>query len=169
MIPPWIRHNGRPAAAALLLGAYVIWGTVLFTGKPPPVVAEAVAAVEAPKAPAEVRVASIQFAARFGEPEDIHFVLEDYAGLKPWTLIFSSAWVWEEHPADWFWHEMPARAAKHDLHVIGANWSAAKPQKWRGYGFSEVIRNDGKVLSCAHGLLGSEIVYADLPVAVTPE
>jgi predicted amidohydrolase len=321
MIGPWIWRNSKEVGAALLLGAYVVGGIVLFTGKPPPVAVGPAAAVTAAKAPAEVRVASIQFAARFGGPEenrqaltglireaaaegakiivmpetavtgyisadhrihwhvegmpldrqhrgrdpepvaeripgessvcfaelarelkvylamtlieksgedgdlryfnsmclfspegklaghyrklhpypptedswatpgdrglqvvdtaygkvamaicyDIHFVLEDYAGLKPWTLIFSSAWVWEEHPADWFWHEMPARAAKHGLHVIGANWSAAKPQKWRGYGFSEIIRNDGKVLSCAHGLLGSEIVYADLPVAVTPE
>lgn len=94
---------------------------------------------------------------------DIHFVLDEYDKEAPWTLLFSSAWVSEEFPADWFWQAMPEKATKHHLNVIGANWSSEKPQSWRGYGFSEIIRRDGEVLACSHHLLGSDIVYADLP------
>lgn len=48
--------------------------------------------------------------------------------------------------------------------IIAANWSATREQHWRGYGFSEIIDRDGQVVSCAHSLYGSEIVFADLPV-----
>ena len=50
-------------------------------------------------------------------------------------------------------------------HLIGANWSVDKKQAWRGYGFSVVISNEGKVVANARTLYGSEIVYADLPTA----
>lgn len=96
---------------------------------------------------------------------DIHFVLDEYDKHEPWALLFSSSWVSEEFPADWFWQAMPEKAVKHHLNVIGANWSSEKPQSWRGYGFSEIIRSDGEVLACTHRLLGSDIVYADLPCA----
>ena len=48
-------------------------------------------------------------------------------------------------------------------HVIGANWSVDTKQKWRGYGFSEIISSQGKVIASATSLYGSEIIYADLP------
>lgn len=96
---------------------------------------------------------------------DIHSILKDYDNEKIWTLLFSTAWDWGYHPADWFWHEMPEKASEHHMHILVANWSADKEQKWRGYGFSEVIRADGQVLACAHSLYGSTIVYARLPVA----
>jgi hypothetical protein len=38
-------------------------------------------------------------------------------------------------------------------------------QSWRGYGFSVIISNEGKVVASAKSLYGSEIVYADLPTA----
>jgi hypothetical protein len=38
-------------------------------------------------------------------------------------------------------------------------------QIWRGYGFSVIISNEGKLLASAKTLYGSEIVYAELPVA----
>lgn len=47
----------------------------------------------------------------------------------------------------------------------GANWSVDEKQGWWGYGFSEVISNDGKVIAAAKSLYGDDIVYADLPVA----
>jgi predicted amidohydrolase len=96
---------------------------------------------------------------------DIHGILKDYDNEKIWTLLFSTAWDWGYHPADWFWHKMPEKASDHHLNILVANWSADKEQKWRGYGFSEVIRADGQVLACSHSLYGSTIVYARLPVA----
>ncbi len=96
---------------------------------------------------------------------DIHSILKDYDNEKIWTLLFSTAWDWGYHPADWFWHKMPEKASDHHLNILVANWSADKEQKWRGYGFSEVIRADGQVLACSHSLYGSTIVYARLPVA----
>ena len=93
---------------------------------------------------------------------DIHTILDDYRPTEPWLLLFSSAWDWDGHPADWFWHEMPERAADYGLNMICANWSATQEQQWRGYGFSVVVSDDGKVLASAHGLYGAEIVYAEL-------
>jgi hypothetical protein len=47
--------------------------------------------------------------------------------------------------------------------LIGANWSVDEAQAWRGYGFSVIISNQGKVVSSARSLYGREIVYAELP------
>ena len=96
---------------------------------------------------------------------DIHFVLEDYAKQDVWALLFSTAWVDREHPATWFWQELPEKVAGLDFHLIAANWSSTEKPRWRGFGFSEVIRRDGKVLACAHTLTDAEIVYADLPTS----
>lgn len=96
---------------------------------------------------------------------DIHFVLEEYEGEKIWALLYPIAWVDEEHPADWFWHRLPARVAKFQHHLIGANWSVDKTQRWRGYGFSTIIGPDGTILATAKGLYGSEIIFAELETA----
>jgi predicted amidohydrolase len=96
---------------------------------------------------------------------DIHTVLEKYDGKGLWALLYPIAWVDTEHPAEWFLHKLPDRVKPFKLHVIGANWSVDEKQAWRGYGFSEVISNEGKVVAAAKSLYGEEIVYAELPVA----
>jgi predicted amidohydrolase len=96
---------------------------------------------------------------------DIHTILARYEDQRLWALLYPIAWVDEEHPAEWFYHRLPADVARYKHHVIGANWSVDRPQRWRGYGFSTIISADGKVLATARSLYGSEIVYAELPVA----
>jgi predicted amidohydrolase len=96
---------------------------------------------------------------------DIHTILEKYQGHDLWALLYPIAWVDDEYPADWFFQKLPERVKPFKHHVIGANWSVDKKQKWRGYGFSEIISNEGRVLASAKSLYGSEIVYADLPTA----
>jgi predicted amidohydrolase len=96
---------------------------------------------------------------------DIHTILEKYQGHDLWALLYPIAWVDDEHPAEWFFEKLPERVKPFKLHVIGANWSVDKKQKWRGYGFSEIISNQGEVLASAKSLYGSEIIYADLPTA----
>jgi predicted amidohydrolase len=89
---------------------------------------------------------------------DIHTILEDYQPQDLWALLYPIAWVDEEHPAEWFWHKLPERIAPFKHYVVGANWSVDQPQKWRGYGFSSIYGPDGRVLSTAKSLHGSEIV-----------
>ncbi len=96
---------------------------------------------------------------------DIHTLLADYAAQRLWALLFPTAWVDDEHPAHWFHNRLPREAAKYRHHVIGANWSVDRPQRWRGYGFSTVISAEGQVLATAKSLVGSEIVFAELAVA----
>jgi predicted amidohydrolase len=97
---------------------------------------------------------------------DIHSILEKYQGHDLWALLYPIAWVDDEHPAEWFFERLPQRVKPFKHHVIGANWSVDKKQKWRGYGFSEIISNEGKVIASAKTLYGSEIIYADLPSAI---
>lgn len=94
---------------------------------------------------------------------DIHTILEKYQDRHLWALLYSIAWVDDEHPAEWFFERLPERVRPFKIHVIGANWSVDQKQKWRGYGFSEIISNQGTVVAAAKRLYGSEIVYADLP------
>jgi predicted amidohydrolase len=96
---------------------------------------------------------------------DIHTILERYEEHKLWCLLYPIAWVDTEHPAEWMWTKLPERVKPFKHHLIGANWSVDKKQEWRGYGFSVVVSNEGKVLASAKSLYGSEVVYADLPVA----
>jgi predicted amidohydrolase len=70
-----------------------------------------------------------------------------------------------EHPAEWMFHRLPERLKGFGHHLVGANWSVDQKQAWRGYGFSVVISDEGKVVASAKTLYGSEIVYADLPTA----
>lgn len=94
---------------------------------------------------------------------DIHTILEKYEPHKLWCLLYPIAWVDTEHPAEWMWTKLPERVKPFGHHLVGANWSVDKKQDWRGYGFSVVISNEGKVLAGAKSLYGSEIVYAVLP------
>lgn len=95
---------------------------------------------------------------------DIHTILEKYEAHKIWCLLYPIAWVDAEHPAEWMFHKLPERVKPFKHHLIGANWSVDKKHAWRGYGFSVIVSNEGKVLASAKGLYGSEIVYAELPV-----
>jgi predicted amidohydrolase len=96
---------------------------------------------------------------------DIHTILEKYQGKDLWALLYPIAWVDDEHPAEWFFYRLPERVKPFKLHLIGANWSVDKKQSWRGYGFSVIISNEGKVVASAKTLYGSEIVYTELPTA----
>jgi predicted amidohydrolase len=96
---------------------------------------------------------------------DIHTILEKYDPHDIWCLLYPIAWVDNEHPAEWMLHRLPERVKPFKHHVVGANWSVDKKEDWRGYGFSVIISNEGKVLASAKSLYGSEIVYADLPTA----
>ena len=96
---------------------------------------------------------------------DIHTILEKYQGHDLWALLYPIAWVDDEHPAEWFFEKLPQRVKPFKHYVIGANWSVEKKQRWRGYGFSEIISNQGEVIASAKSLYGSEIIYADLPTA----
>ena len=96
---------------------------------------------------------------------DIHTILEKYEKKELWALLYPIAWVDTEHPADWMFHRLPERVKPFKHHLVGANWSVDKKQDWRGYGFSVIISNEGKVVASAKSLYGSEIVYADLPTA----
>jgi predicted amidohydrolase len=96
---------------------------------------------------------------------DIHTILEKYEGKKLWALLYPIAWVDTEHPAEWMFHKLPERVKPFQHHLIGANWSVDRPQAWRGYGFSVIVSNEGKVVATAKSLHGSEIVYAELPAA----
>jgi len=97
---------------------------------------------------------------------DIHHVVRTYARRDLWALLYSVAWADGDYPAEWFYHVLPGQVRR-DIrhHVIAANWSVDAAQKWRGFGFSEVIARDGQVLAAAKSIYGSEIVYAELPVA----
>jgi predicted amidohydrolase len=96
---------------------------------------------------------------------DIHTILEKYEPHHIWCLLYPIAWVDAEHPAEWMFHQLPQRVKPFKHHLVGANWSVDKKQNWRGYGFSVIISNEGKVVASAKSLYGSEIVYADLPTA----
>jgi predicted amidohydrolase len=96
---------------------------------------------------------------------DIHTILEKYQPRRIWALLYPIAWVDNSHPADWFWHRLPERLRPFRHYLIGANWSMDGPQSWYGYGFSEILSPEGRVLACAHSLYGSEIVYAEIPTA----
>jgi predicted amidohydrolase len=76
-------------------------------------------------------------------------------------LLYAIAWV-DDPGSTWFSKSLPEIARKNDLNIIGANWSVPDTPGWHGYGQSEIIGRDGKVLSRAKSDLGSEIVYADL-------
>jgi len=96
---------------------------------------------------------------------DIHTILEKYEAHDIWCLLYPIAWVDSEHPAEWMLHRLPERVKPFKHHLVGANWSVDGKQDWRGYGFSVIVSNEGKVAASARSLYGSEIVYAELPTA----
>jgi predicted amidohydrolase len=98
---------------------------------------------------------------------DIHYILEKYQDKEVWTMLFPTAWDSNDYPVEWFYHGLPDRIKPFHHNLIAANWTVDEKQDWRGYGFSSIISNEGKVLSTATSLYGSTIVYAELPVAKT--
>jgi len=99
---------------------------------------------------------------------DIHTIMEKYRGRHLWTLLYPVAWAAGEHPAEWFYHQLPDRVKTFHHHLVAANWSVDGPQGWRGFGFSVVISNAGRVLAAARSLYGADIICADLPVDAGP-
>lgn len=93
---------------------------------------------------------------------DIHTILPRYQKERLWALLFPSAWVEEEHPAHFFWHELPGKARRNGFHILGANWSAPRAQRWRGYGFSTLIDRHGQVAATARSLYGEEVVVGEI-------
>ncbi|MCE9548529.1 MAG: carbon-nitrogen hydrolase family protein [Planctomycetia bacterium] len=100
---------------------------------------------------------------------DIHFILDQYQSKHLWTMLFSTAWADGQYPAEWFYHQLPAKVKRFDHNLIAANWSVDEKQAWRGFGFSVIISKQGEVLSTAKRIYGSDIVYADLPVAASAQ
>ncbi len=98
---------------------------------------------------------------------DVHEVFPRYAASekKPWAMLYPVAWVSDGDDANWFGKELPRRAQEHGFHVVAANWSTDMPQTWHGAGFSTVISRNGAVLAKAVARTGSEIVFAELPLA----
>jgi predicted amidohydrolase len=96
---------------------------------------------------------------------DIYTILENYKSKDLWALLYPTSWADSEYPAEWFYHKLPNKVKPYNVHVIDANWSVDEKQSWRGYGFSTIISNEGKILASAKSIYGSEIVYAELPVA----
>jgi len=96
---------------------------------------------------------------------DIYTILDNYKSKELWTLLYPTSWADSEYPAEWFYHKLPNKVKPYNVNVIDANWSVDEKQSWRGYGFSTIISNEGKVLATAKSIYGSEIVYADLVVA----
>jgi predicted amidohydrolase len=78
-------------------------------------------------------------------------------------LLYAIAWV-DEPRSTWFHKQLPDIARSNRLNIIGANWSIPDQPGWHGYGQSLVIRRDGVVLARAKSDLGSEIVFAELPL-----
>jgi len=96
---------------------------------------------------------------------DIHTILEKLKPKNIWALLYPIAWVSPSHPADWFWHILPTRLKAYHHYVVGANWSVDKEQPWFGYGFSTIYAPGGEILTTAHSLYGTTIIYADLKTA----
>ena len=96
-------------------------------------------------------------------------ILEKYKPYKIWALLYPIAWVNDSHPVEWFWYELPNRAKTYNHYIIGANWSVDEKQDWFGYGFSEIISPEGKILANSNRLYGSDIIYANIKTAPIPK
>lgn len=107
--------------------------------------------------PKTVKVAAVQYSSKMGSVA---------SGTRKVTKLVREAARNGAKIVEWLYHILPGQV--HDdfrHHIIAANWSVDHAQKWRGFGFSEIISREGKVLSVAKSIFGSEIVYADLPMA----
>jgi predicted amidohydrolase len=78
-------------------------------------------------------------------------------------LLYSIAWV-DDVGSTWFTKQLPEIANKANLNIIGANWSVPDQPGWHGYGHSLILSRSGETLAKAKNDLGSEIIYANLPV-----
>jgi len=79
-------------------------------------------------------------------------------------LLYPMAWV-DYADSKWFQNDLPEIARRSDFNIIGANWSVEKRPAWSGYGQSEIIARDGRILARVKSALDNEIIYADLPAS----
>lgn len=82
-------------------------------------------------------------------------------------LLYPIAWV-DEPGSTWFSKSLPEIARNANINIIGANWSVPDQPGWHGYGQSVILSRTGKTLARAKNDLGSEILYADLPIGKYP-
>jgi len=95
---------------------------------------------------------------------DVHHVLPKLAEARAEIVLHAVAWVGDGTPGK-FERFLAGRAKTAGVALVSANWSVRRrPSTWRGYGNSCVLAPDGRVLGRAHGKMGSEIVYARVPV-----
>jgi predicted amidohydrolase len=82
-------------------------------------------------------------------------------------LLYSIAWV-DDSKSTWFTKQLPDIARIANVNIIGANWSIPDLPGWHGYGQSLILLRTGEVAARVKSDLGSEIIYADLPIPKTP-
>jgi len=99
---------------------------------------------------------------------DINFEPPKLKEKKVDHLLYSIAWV-DDPGSEWFSKSLPEIARANPLNIIGANWSIPDMPGWHGYGQSEIIANDGKILARVKNDLGNEIIYADLPITAASD
>jgi predicted amidohydrolase len=94
---------------------------------------------------------------------DINFEPPALKAARVDTLLYCIAWV-DAADSKWYAENLPAIARANGLNIVGANWTVPDKPEWHGYGQSEIIARDGRVLAKAGSDLAEEIIYADLPV-----
>ena len=94
---------------------------------------------------------------------DIHFEPPTLKVNHVDHLLYSIAWV-DYADSKWFTEALPGIATKTNVNIIAANWSVSKQPAWIGYGHSEILARDGRILAKNKKDLGHDILYADRPV-----
>ncbi|MBM4153698.1 MAG: carbon-nitrogen hydrolase family protein [Lentisphaerae bacterium] len=96
---------------------------------------------------------------------DFHALPGPLAERHADIVLYSVGW-YGPNERSWFTLQFPRRVViPHGFAVVAANWSAAQEDEtWPGRGHSCILRADGTVAGLARGVVGSEIVIADLPV-----
>jgi len=101
---------------------------------------------------------------------DCHKVMKEYHEEEDiWTLLYSVAWVSDNHQdtADWFENRLAEVYLQQygSYNVVLANWSVDVEQDWAGYGHSAIYQEQGNRVIGSDKRLGTEILFAELPVA----
>jgi nitrilase len=80
-------------------------------------------------------------------------------------LLYPIAWV-DDKDSDWYPVKLPNIAKKNNINIIGANWTIPSnfEPDWHGYGKTEIISREGKILAKTDRDIGETIVYAELPI-----
>lgn len=97
---------------------------------------------------------------------DIHVLPERLSRERADIVLYSVGWYGPNEDA-WFRTQVPRRfVTPNGFHLVAANWTGVTAaDEWPGRGHSCIIAKNGTVLAMAKGVVGSEIVVADLPVA----